>query len=110
MNKKHITTFGQFLNESTGVPNFINWRSIKEVGFPLDANKKYLVTDGKDISTSEIRTRTLYKEGEQPLTKFIDWKGDENTSEDNSCCSGEICFLMDPTHWCPIDEINLPTY
>ncbi len=77
----------------------INWRDIKTVGFPTDMYKKYLVTDGKDISTSDISTNN---------GKFVDWKGDDNTGEDNQCCSGTKYFEMLPTHWCPIDELNLP--
>lgn len=73
----------------------INWRSIKDVGYPKDQYKKYLVSDGKDISTSEISGKK--------------WTGDDNTYEDNSCCSGPRSFYMIPTHWCPLDEINLPT-
>lgn len=77
----------------------INWREIMSVGFPTDINKKYLVTDGKDISTSDISTNN---------GKFVDWSGDDNTGEDNQCCSGTRYFAMNPTHWSPIDELNLP--
>ena len=86
----------------------INWRKIKDVGFPTDGNKKYLVTDGKDISTTTIAVEHSVKEGESLKTTFTDWVGDDNTYEDNSCCSGIQCFSMTPTHWCPIDELNLP--
>lgn len=83
----------------------INWRSIKEVGHPTDDNKSYLVTDGKDVSTTNASINTNYKTGE---TKFYKWTGDENTYEDNSCCSGTPMFYLTPTHWCPTDEIELP--
>jgi hypothetical protein len=83
----------------------INWRSIKEVGYPTDSNLKYLVTDGKDISTSDASINKNYNTGE---TKFNKWIGDDNTWEYNDCCSGERVFEMKPTHWCPINEINLP--
>ena len=85
----------------------INWRSIAEVGFPTDGNKTYLVTDGTDISTTEAGGITNYSDG-KPKFKFKEWVGDENTGEDNSCCSGERYFDMKPTHWAPTDEINLP--
>jgi hypothetical protein len=86
----------------------INWRSIKEVGTPDNIHTKYLVTDGKDISTSGIYGSTLFKEDGKPVFTFKGWDGDDNTWEDNSCCSGPRVFDMAPTHWCPIDEIGLP--
>jgi len=79
----------------------INWRSIKEVGHPMDSNKSYLVTNGKDISTTNVSIYSGTK-------KFNKWTGDENTYEDNQCCSGTPMFDLIPTHWCPTDEINLP--
>jgi len=85
----------------------INWRSIKEVGYPTDDHKDYFVTDGKDISTSEARGNTTFKGSVKTFT-FKFWYGDVNTWEDNSCCSGERIFDMRPTHWCPTDEVNLP--
>lgn len=63
----------------------MNWRDINKVGVPLDANKSYLVTDGKECSTSNIDVRTNYNTGEKT---FLKWTGDENTYEDNQCCSG----------------------
>ena len=42
------------------------------------------------------------------IKTFKGWIGDENTYEDNSCCSGERMFDLIPTHWCPTDELNLP--
>lgn len=86
----------------------INWRDIKEVGNPTDSNNKYLVTDGKDISTSDIHGTTHFKGDGSPTFTFKGWSGDDNTYEDNSCCSGTRMFDMKPTHWCPINEINLP--
>jgi len=86
----------------------INWRSIKDVGYPTNTNKKYLVTDGKDISTSDIYGSTLYKGDGNPVFTFKGWSGDDNTWEDNSCCSGTRMFELVPTHWCPVDEIPLP--
>lgn len=86
----------------------INWRSIKEVDNPTDGNKTYLVTDGKDISTTEISIRTDFKGDGNPRKTFLGWSGDPCTYEDNSCCSGTREFDMIPTHWCPTDEINLP--
>jgi len=83
----------------------INWRCIKTDGFPTESNKKYLVTDGKDISTSDASIDKNYATGK---TKFNNWTGDDNTWEDNSCCSGTRVFDLVPTHWCPIDELNLP--
>lgn len=83
----------------------INWRCIKDVGFPTDSNLKYLVTDGKDISTSDASISKNYNTGK---IKFNKWTGDDNTFEDNQCCSGTRCFEMSPTHWCPISELNLP--
>jgi len=86
----------------------IKWRSIKEVGHPTDSNKTYLVTDGDEMSVTGIRISTHFKGDGNPTRTFIAWTGDENTYEDNSCCSGEIMFALTPTHWCPTDELNLP--
>lgn len=86
----------------------IDWRNIEEVGYPKDSNKKYLVTDGKDISTTDIAGSTLFKGDGNPVFTFKYWSGDDNTWEDNQCCSGERMFDMKPTHWCPVDELNLP--
>jgi len=86
----------------------INWRSIAEVGTPTDSNKKYLVTDGHDISTSDIYGRTLYRGVGESTFTFKGWSGDDNTYDDNQCCSGERMFDLEPTHWCPTDELNLP--
>lgn len=83
----------------------INWRSIKEIGFPTKDDQKYLVTDGKDISTS---TCDIFKNYNTGKTKFEGWTGDDNTYERNDCCSGERVFAMNVTHWCPISELNLP--
>jgi hypothetical protein len=88
--------------------NMINWRKISEVGNPTNSHGKYLVTDGNDISTSDVTGVTHYKGGGNPTFTFKGWTGDENTYEDNSCCSGERMFDLMPTHWCPIEEINLP--
>ena len=88
--------------------DMINWRSIKEVGNQTDGNKTYLVTDGKDISTTEIAIRTHFKGDCNPTSTFLGWSGDSFTYEDNSCCSGTRGYDMIPTHWCPTDEINLP--
>lgn len=84
----------------------INWRCIKNVGFPTDTNLKYLVTNGKDISTSDIDITRNYKNGE---IKFNKWTGDDNTYEDNQCCSGTKMFDINPTHWIPLSELDLPT-
>ncbi len=86
----------------------INWREIKEVGNPLDSNKTYLVTDGREIATSDISISTHFKGDGNPTKTFISWDGDPNTQEYNSCCSGDREFELDPTHWCPTDELNLP--
>lgn len=86
----------------------IKWRSVKEVGTPSDQNGEYLVTDGIDISVSGISGRTHFKGDTKPTFTFIEWTGDANTGEDNSCCSGERYFDITPTHWCPIEELNLP--
>jgi hypothetical protein len=86
----------------------INWRSIAEVGTPKDPHKTYLVTDGKELGVSGISGSTLFKGDGKPIFTFREWTGDENTWEDNSCCSGPIVFDLHPTHWCPTDEINLP--
>jgi len=86
----------------------INWRCIKDVGNPTDGNKTYLVTDGKEISSSDINVSIHFKGDGNPTHTFKGWSGDENTYEDNSCCSGERVFDMTPTHWCPTDEIDLP--
>tara|TARA_R110000796_G_scaffold192641_1_gene309281 strand:+ start:1577 stop:1840 length:264 start_codon:yes stop_codon:yes gene_type:complete len=85
----------------------INWRSIKDDGLPSDPNKTYLVTDGIEISSSDITGSTTFK-GKTKSFKFHGWIGDENTGEDNSCCSGQRYFDMNPTHWCPTSELNLP--
>lgn len=84
----------------------INWRSIAELGPPLE-DKKYLVTDGKDISTTDVKLNCDYRGG-PPIVTFKGWRGDDNTFEDNSCCSGTVMFAMEPTHWCPIEELTLP--
>jgi len=86
----------------------IHWRSIKELGYPTNTNEKYLVTDGKDISTSGIYGSTFFKKGEKPKFTFKGWDGDDNTYEDNSCCAGTPMFEMVPTHWCLTNELNLP--
>jgi hypothetical protein len=86
----------------------INWRKISDVGFPTDPHKKYLVTDGEDISTTDIGGNTRFKGDGNPTFTFKSWTGDDNTYEDNSCCSGIRMFDMTPTHWCPTDEIELP--
>jgi hypothetical protein len=86
----------------------INWRSIAELGLPTDNNKKYLVTDGKDISTTGMYGITHFKGDGNPTFTFTDWSGDDNTCEYNDCCSGIVRFEMKPTHWCPIDELTLP--
>jgi len=85
----------------------INWRSIKDVGFPTEGFKTYLVTDGTEIATTSVTGITTFK-GESKSFKFQGWIGDENTGEDNQCCSGTRYFDLVPTHWCPTDEINLP--
>jgi hypothetical protein len=85
----------------------INWRSIAELGPPLE-DKKYLVTDGKDISTTDAKLSRDYRGGGPPIVTFTGWSGDDNTVEYNECCSGTVRFEMNPTHWCPIDELNLP--
>jgi len=67
----------------------INWRNIKDVGYPKDSDKKYLVTDGYDISTTDIQGTNHYKGGgNDPIFTFKGWSGDDNTYDDNSCCSG----------------------
>ena len=71
----------------------------------MDSNKSYLVTNWKDISTTNVSITTYYNTGTK---KFNKWTGDENTYEDNQCCSGTPMFDLIPTHWCPTDEINLP--
>lgn len=86
----------------------IKWNKISDVGYPTDSNKTYLVTDGIDISTTEMYGTTRFKDNEKPTFTFKGWSGDENTYEDNSCCSGTRMFHMTPTHWFPTDEINLP--
>lgn len=86
----------------------INWRRIDKVGLPDNPHIKYLVTDGKDISTSDISGITTFRENQSPAFKFEQWAGDDNTWEDNHCCSGEPMFDMTPIAWCPIDELNLP--
>ena len=85
----------------------INWRSIKNVGYPTD-DIKYIVTDGQDISTTLIHVVTTFDDNNKTVKKFKKWTGDDNTYEDNSCCSGPSCFSMTPTHWCPANELNLP--
>jgi len=87
----------------------INWRNIKTEGYPTNGNIKYLVTDGKDISTTEASGNTHFKGDGNPIFTFSKWSGDDNTYEDNQCCSGPRCFDMTPTHWCPTNELNLPT-
>ena len=86
----------------------INWRNISKVGFPKNPHIKYLVTDGNDISSTTIYGTTHFKDGSDPAFTFKGWVGDDNTSEENSCCSGTKVFYMYPTHWCPVDELNLP--
>lgn len=83
----------------------INWINIKDNGYPTNENIKYLVTDGKDISTSDISIIRNYNSGE---SIFKAWTGDDNTWEDNQCCSGTKIFDMTPTHWIPLSELNLP--
>ena len=96
---------GYYLSKHTN-RQIMNWRNISEVGPPLDGNKSYLVTDGNECSTTEISITKNYTTGE---TKFNRWVGDENTYEDNQCCSGEKMLELEPTHWIPTDEIELPT-
>lgn len=83
----------------------MNWRDISKVGVPLDTSKSYLVTDGKECSTTNIDVKTNCNTGEKT---FLKWTGDENTYEYNECCSGERMFGLIPTHWIPTDEIPLP--
>ena len=83
----------------------MNWRSIKEEGEPTDSSVSYLVTDGRDVFTTNIDTIKNYKTG---VIKFDRWSGDENTYEDNDCCSGRSMFELEPTHWLPASEIKLP--
>ena len=83
----------------------MNWKSIEKDGYPMDSSKSYLVTDGEAISTSNINVFTNYT---TQNSRFIAWTGDENTNEDNSCCSGERCFDLEPTHWICTSEIPLP--
>jgi hypothetical protein len=83
----------------------MNWRDISKVGPPLDCNKTYLVTDGKECSTTNIRVIKNYNTGE---ATFKGWTGDDNTYEDNQCCHGPTMFALTPTHWIPTDEIPLP--
>ena len=86
----------------------INWRSIKEDGYPTD-DIKYIVTDGTDISTTRIYVVISFDtDDNKGIKKFRKWTGDDNTYEDNQCCSGSPCFDMIPTHWCPANELNLP--
>lgn len=85
----------------------INWRNIETDGYPLDENESYLVTDGNEVSTTQINIKRNYG-GTNPKTEFRGWSGDENTYENNECCSGETVFDLIPTHWCPASEINLP--
>ena len=85
----------------------LNWRNVKIDGNPVNVNGKYLVTDSKDISTSGINGVVWYGGSEAKFT-FMGWTGDDNTYEDNSCCSGEKCFDMDVKYWCPVEEIELP--
>jgi hypothetical protein len=86
----------------------INWRCIADVGNPTDSHKTYLVSDGIDISTSNVTGITYYRGDGNPKFTFKGWIGDEYTYEDNSCCSGTRMFDMTPTHWCPTDELELP--
>jgi hypothetical protein len=83
----------------------INWRCIKDVGFPIDSNEKYLVSDGKDISTSVIE---FSRNSNTDKITNHKWTGDDNTFEDNQCCLCTRYFEMLPTHWCPISELNFP--
>lgn len=87
----------------------INWRNIEKVGFPTDQHEKYIVTDGKDISTTDIYGTTRFKGDGNPKFTFEGWSGDDNTQEYNDCCSGKRVFEMIPTHWCPARELNLPS-
>jgi len=98
----------------------VKWRSISKIGYPTDMNKKYLVSDGKDISTSNISGKMHFKGDGNPTFTFTewlgddntyeynDWLGDDNTYEYNDCYSGVVIFDMKPTHWSPIEEVNLP--
>lgn len=86
----------------------INWRSIEKDGYPINDHKAYLVTDGKEISTTNISGIRHFKGDGNPTFTFKRWSGDENTYEDNGCCSGIRMFELKPTHWCPTDELNLP--
>jgi len=88
--------------------NMVKWRSISKIGYPTDMNKKYLVSDGKDISTSNISGKMHFKGDGNPTFTFTEWLGDDNTYEYNDCCSGVFIFDMKPTHWSPIEEVNLP--
>ena len=83
----------------------VNWRNIKELGLPNDPELTYLVTDGRFIATTDIVTSIDSNGGGH---KFKEWTGDGFTYEDNQCCSGPRCFELEPTHWCPTNEINLP--
>ncbi len=87
----------------------LNWRKISDVGLPTDRHADYFVTDGKSVSVSAIHGMTKFRAGSDPVFTFMSWAGDDNVYEDNDCCSGTKILDMDPTHWCPVNEINLPT-
>ncbi len=86
----------------------LNWRSIERDGYPSDPYATYLVTDGKEIATTEVSGTIHFKKNEPRIFVFKEWSGDPNTSEYNDCCSGERTFELTPTHWVPVSEINLP--
>lgn len=91
----------------------INWRSITEDGLPTDRNIGYLVTDGESIEYSDIeidfylacnpKTR---KNEYTAKVRSINWVGGSVYAVYEEVSGTEFDF--NPTHWCPVTELNLP--
>ena len=74
----------------------INWRKISEVGLPTNDRIGYLVSDGKNFDYSDIE---ISRNG-------VKWLGGSVYATYSESNGTEFDFF--PTHYYPVDELNLP--
>jgi len=72
----------------------INWRNIKEVGMPTDRTVGYLVCDGEHIEFSYLCDYDGVWIGGSVYAVYEE--------------VNRTRFDFNPTHWCPVSELNLP--